>query len=316
MASFRSLLFNGVLRITAKRYARRMEVDPVAITKVRQAMENMGERMLKSYSGARFEEAELGDVPVIWSHSGQSDLARVRSDNSGVIYYCHGGGYILASPRVYRRFTGQLSQATACQVVAPDYRLAPEHPFPAAPEDALSGYKALLKQGIDPSRITIMGDSAGGNLALVTLLNIKASGLPQPNSGVLLSPWADLTGSGYSYLVNARQDPMLPADRITEAARAYAPEGDLADWKISPLFGDFEGLPPLLIHAGSTEILRDDACRSALAAQAAGVHSELKLWYRMPHVFQIFSQILPEARQAIREIAQFVEARRLEALKR
>lgn len=313
MASLRSLLFNTVARTTAKRYARSMQLEPAVLHKARQGMESMGERMLKSFSGARFEDSMLAQVPVIWSRATSSAGASETGDTSGIIYYCHGGGYILASPRVYRRFTGLLSQLTGCEVVAPDYRLAPEHPFPAAPDDALAGYRALLDQGIDAKRITVMGDSAGGNLALVTLLNIKQAGLPLPNSGVLLSPWADLTGSGYSYRENARKDPVIPANRIGEAARAYAPDEDLSDWRISPLFGSFSGLPPLLIHVGSTEVLRDDARRIAQRASAAGVYAHLKVWYRMPHVFQIFSQFIPEAREAMDEIAEFVTLRRLES---
>jgi len=155
----------------------------------------------------------------------------------------------------------------------------------------------------------IAGDSAGGNLALVTLLRARDAGLPLPSAAVLLSPWTDLTGSGSSMQTNAKLDPMLPAQRIDEAARMYAPLANLDDPDISPLFGDFAGLPPLSIHVGTTEILLDDSRRLADRARQHGVRVELKTWHRMPHVFPMFADFLPEGRRALGEIAQFIGAR-------
>jgi len=184
--------------------------------------------------------------------------------------------------------------------------LAPPLPIRAT-EDALAAYKALLQQGTPAQRIVISGDSAGGNLALVTLLNIRQAKLPTPAAAVLLSPWADLTGSGESMQINAASDAMLPGERMPEAAHLYAGEHNLRDWRISPLFGDYSGLPPLMIHVGSTEILRDDARRVAATAEAAGVDVTLKEWPQAPHVFPVFADLLPEGRAALAEIALWLD---------
>ena len=155
----------------------------------------------------------------------------------------------------------------------------------------------------------VAGDSAGGNLALVTLLRARDLGLPLPGGAVLLSPWTDLTGSGASIRTNAKRDPMLPAQRIDEAARMYAPTAQLDSPDVSPLFGDFTGLPPLSVHVGTTEILLDDSQRLVERARQHGVSAHLERWHRMPHVFPMFADFIPEGRQALDKIGQFVSTR-------
>jgi acetyl esterase/lipase len=251
--------------------------------------------------GLERERSALGGVPVEWT--------RPR-DARGVVYYCHGGGYLVGSPVAYRRFASRLARASHHDVAMIDYRLAPEHPFPAATDDALAGYRALLAAGHDPASIVLAGDSAGGGLALVTLLRIVEAGLALPAAAVLLSPWTDLAATGRSVHENAAADPMLPASRIAEAAAMYAADVPLEHPWVSPLYGDFAGLPPLLVLVGSTEILRDDAVRIAERARAAGVDAELQVWRNAPHVFPVFADILPEGRRAVHHIADFVKRSR------
>lgn len=294
MPSLRSKLINAVVRHTAKRRLVAMELDAAAIAQARAGLDRFG-ASAKPAEGQRRESGHLGGVAT--------EFTRIEAPR-GIIYYCHGGGYIVGSPVAYRRFANRLAAATGYDVAVIDYRLAPEHPYPAAPDDALTGYRALIDASQDPRQIVIAGDSAGGNLALVTLLRIKESGLPLPSGAVLLSPWTDLTGSGDSVQGNADADPMLPANRIAEAAAMYAGNHDLAHPHVSPLFGDFAGLPPIAIHVGSTEILLDDARRVAQRMNQA----QLKVWKEMPHVFPIFADVLPEGRRAINYISAFIES--------
>jgi acetyl esterase/lipase len=300
MASLRGHLLNTVIRYAGKRRLAGLEFTPAMIDATRARMERMGDRGELAPPMTRHSD-DLGGVATEWTRTNR--LSR------GVILYCHGGGYVVGSPRVYRRLAARLAALTGCDVAAIDYRLAPEHVYPAAPDDAIRAYRELLSRGIDASSIVIAGDSAGGNLALVTLLRARDLGLPLPGAGVLLSPWTDLTGSGASMQTNAKLDPMLPAQRIDEAARMYAPDADLGDPDISPLFGDFGGLPPLSIHVGTTEILLDDSQRLADRARQHGVRVELRTWHRMPHVFPMFADFLPEGRRALDEIAQFIGTR-------
>jgi acetyl esterase/lipase len=273
---------------------------PASIVASRRGLDAWGARV-RPGRGLRRERTTLGGVDVEWTRVGAP---------AGVIYYCHGGGYIVGSPLPYRRLARRLARATNHDVAVIDYRLAPEHPFPAATDDALAGYRALLDAGHAPDSIVIAGDSAGGGLALVTLLRIAESGLALPAAGVLLSPWTDLAATGASVRENEALDAMLPAARVAEAAAAYAGATALDHPWVSPLHGDYARLPPLLLFAGSTEILRDDAVRVAERARAAGVEANLQIWPEVPHVFPVFADILPEGRRAIAHIADFVQRSR------
>ena len=300
MASLRGHLLNTAIRYAGKRRLADLEFTSSTIAASRARMERLGDRVKLAPPLTRHVD-ELGGVATEWT--------RVNRPRRGVILYCHGGGYLVGSPRAYRGLAGRLASVTGCDVAVIDYRLAPEHVYPAAPDDAIAAYRALLLRAIDASSIVIAGDSAGGNLALVTLLRARDRGLPLPSAAVLLSPWTDLTGSGASMRANAQLDPMLPAQRIDEAARLYAPEAELDDPDVSPLFADFAGLPPLSIHVGTTEILLDDSQRLAERARGHGVEIELKTWHRMPHVFPMFADFLPEGRRALNEIRAFLDAR-------
>jgi epsilon-lactone hydrolase len=226
-----------------------------------------------------------------------------------VMLYLHGGGYVIGSPRSHRHLAAAIVAASQASALLLDYRLAPEHPYPAAVDDATAAYRWLLEQGIAPDHIVVGGDSAGGGLTVATLLALRDARLPLPAGGVCISPWVDLTFSGASYRTRAAADPIVTRPGIDEMARAYLgtspPESPLA----SPLFADLRGLPPLLIHVGSDEVLLDDAVQLANRAKAAGVDATLEVWDRMIHVWHWFLPMLDEAQSAVDGIGRFIRTR-------
>jgi acetyl esterase/lipase len=207
---------------------------------------------------------------------------------------------------MYRSLTSTFARRCDARVFALDYRLAPEHPFPAALDDAVAAYRWLLAQDIAPSAIVIAGDSAGGGLTLSTLLAIRDRGLPRPAGAVMIAPWVDLMSTGESIRTNARTDDVVvPDNGENKLAHAYMGDGALDDPRASGLYADLAGLPPLLIQASATEVLRDDSVRLDAKARAAGVDSKLRLWDGLPHVWHLFAH-LPETREAFDDIAPFV----------
>ncbi len=240
-------------------------------------------------------------------------LTPTAGDSGAMIYYLHGGAYTFGSMTTYRELLGRLARMTGARALWLDYRLSPECPFPAAPDDALAGYRWLLAQGVEPQRIIIAGDSAGGGLSLATLLAARDAGLPLPAGAALLSPWTDLTGTSETAISRAAVDPMLVGAGIAEAGRRYLAGADPRTPLASPLFADLHGLPPLLIQVGDAEILLDDSRMLAERARAAGVDVTLHVWDGLFHVFPIFPSLLPEARKPVEEIASFMLARMGEA---
>jgi acetyl esterase/lipase len=232
----------------------------------------------------------------------------VREARPGThVFFLHGGAYSVGSFRNYANFTWRLGRATRARVLALDYRLAPEHPHPAALEDALAGYQWLIEHGADPRRTLITGDSAGGGLTLALLLKLRDDKRPLPAGAVAMSPWTDLAITGASVETNAVRDPMLVASELPRLAKLYLGGADAHDPYASPLYADPHGLPPVLIQAGGDEILRDDAVRMAEKMKAAGCEVELHVWPGMPHVFQLLAAVMPEAQGALAEIARFTE---------
>lgn len=230
----------------------------------------------------------------------------VREARPGTdMLFLHGGAYAVGSFRNYGHFTWRLGKAARARVVALDYRMAPEHPYPAALDDALAGYRWLLGEGANPKRIVVAGDSAGGGLALALLLKLRDSGTPLPAAAVVMSPWTDLAMTGASLHSNADADPMLVASEVPRLAAMYLDGADPRDPYASPLYADPRGLPPTLIQAGGDEILLDDAVRMAETMKAAGCEVELQIWPHMPHVFQLLATVMPEAQAAVAEIARF-----------
>jgi monoterpene epsilon-lactone hydrolase len=222
------------------------------------------------------------------------------------LLYLHGGAYVSGSPALYRHFAWRLADAARTSVWMLAYRLAPEHPFPAALEDGVAGYRWLADQMPDTRQLFVMGDSAGGGLTLSLLLKLRDDGSPLPAAAVAMSPWTDLALTGPSLQSNAAADPMLNADDLPELVRHYLAGADPQTPYASPLYGDPAGLPPVLIQVGSDEILRDDATRTAEKLQLNDHRSRLEIWPRMPHVFQLFVPFLPEARKAIARAGDFI----------
>lgn len=224
---------------------------------------------------------------------------------AGVILYLHGGAYVVGSVASHREFLVRLANATRAKILAIDYRLAPEHPFPAALEDAVSAYRWLLAQGLPPADLMLAGDSAGGGLALAALLALRDDGRSLPAGVICLSPWVDLALTGASIRAKAHLDPILTQASLEKSARLYAAGHALTAPLISPLYATLDGLPPLLILVGGDEILADDASRIAAKARRAGVAVTLEVWEGMFHVFPI-TPFLPESQRALAQIAAFV----------
>ena len=222
------------------------------------------------------------------------------------IYYLHGGGYVVGSPELYRPFTATLAKAAQAKVFVPQYRLAPEHRFPAAVDDAVAGYRWLLAQGVRPANLLIGGDSAGGGLTLATLVRLRAEGVPLPAAAVLFSPWTDLAGTGKSLQANEATDAMFYADALNWFAPIYLGKASALEALASPLYADLKGLPPLLLFVSKSECLLDDSLRVAAKARAAGVSVDLQAWDGLPHVWPVLVGLLPEARAALQLTVQFM----------
>ena len=249
--------------------------------------------------GARFTAVVAGGVPAEWTEMPGADPRRA-------FLFLHGGAYNAGSPRTHRKLTAHLAQATGLKVLVPDYRLAPEHPYPAGVKDALMAYGWLLAEGRTPGDIVVGGDSAGGGLALSMLLALREAGAEQPRAAVLLAPWTDLTVSSGSYEALRDKDPIITRERLAEAGLWYAGRRDPSDPLLSPLFADLAGLPPMLIHAGGDEVMREDSTRFAERARAAGVDTAIKVWPELWHVFHHGAPNVPESMQAIGEIGDYV----------
>ncbi len=224
------------------------------------------------------------------------------------VYYLHGGGYTIGSVNTHVRMISLIAAAAGARAYAIDYRLAPEHPFPAGLDDAVTGYRWLIEQGVDPARIVIAGDSAGGGLVLATLLRLREAGDSLPAAAVLLSPWTDLEATGESIKTRREADPMIDPTGMPEMSRSYYGDEDVRNPLISPLHADFSGLPPMLIQVGDAEVLLDDSTRVARRARAAGVDITLEVDDEMIHVFQFFAPLLPEAVAAIARIGEFAKS--------
>ena len=279
--------------------ARPAPSEDAAMDERRAGLEEFMTSFASPVGDARIEPISAGGVPSEWVTVQGVDPART-------ILYLHGGAYVLGSPASHRVVTIRLARAATARVLAPDYRLAPEHPFPAAVEDAVSAYRWLLDAGTPSAQIVIAGDSAGGGLTLATLLSLRETGLELPAAGVLISPWADLACESESYLTNLDTDPMIDQEGLTGLSQMYLAGQDAAEPLASPVHADLTGLPPLLIQVGEAEKLLDDATRLTDRARDAGVDVTLERWPDMPHVWHLFADRLPEGEQAIEAVATFV----------
>jgi acetyl esterase/lipase len=243
---------------------------------------------------------DLGGVPT-------EILASPGANTAKAIFYIHGGGWVGGSPATHRALTWRLAEQVGVPVYAVDYRLAPEHPYPAGLDDCLAAYRALLAKGIAPADVVVGGDSAGGNLTLALALRLKAEGTPQPAALVCLSPATDLATGTASHTSNAKKDAMFDPRTFRTIGKYYFPGVDGTDPFISPRRGDPSGLPPVLFHASAVEMLRDDSVLMAQKMRDAGVATEIEIWPGVPHVWHVMADMLPEGRAAIAKVVAFIK---------
>jgi monoterpene epsilon-lactone hydrolase len=247
------------------------------------------------------EPVNAGGVKAEW-------ITAPGADSNRVVFYLHGGGYVMGSINTHRAMVARISRASRARALAIDYRLAPEHPFPAAVDDAVAAYRWLLSQGVDPRRIAISGDSAGGGLTLATLVALRNAKVALPACAVPISPWTDMEGTGASITTRANADPLVQKQPLLEMAKRYVGSADPRNPLASPLHADLLGLPPMLIHVGDAEVLLDDSTRVAEHAKSAGVKVTLEVWPDMIHVWHSFAMMLPEGQGAIDRIGEFIRA--------
>jgi epsilon-lactone hydrolase len=287
-----------VIKQGIKAGAKKLKLEEKKIEESRQIIESFARKFSKLPKNCKVEKIQIEGIYAEWILNNQT-----KEDK--VILYLHGGGYGYCSADTHRSLAARIMIESGVKVLLPEYRLAPEHPFPAAIEDTLTIYRWLLEQGYESSNIIFAGDSAGGGLSVVATLALRNQSEPLPAALVCLSPWVDLTSSGESYRENRNKDPYLVEELVRKTAQAYAADESLDNRLISPVFADFSGFPPMFIQVGSIEILLSDAQLLANKAQQAGVEVHFKVWEGMWHVWQI-SNRLPEAKQAVKEIGDFV----------
>jgi len=300
MPSIRSYFFEKGIKLSVKRALKNGLTDR-AMDEKRQMLDTVARKLGKLPKNCKAEKLEIEGLYAEW-------LSSEHMVSDKVILYLHGGGYAFCSANTHRPLAASIGNAAGVKVLFPEYRLAPEHPFPAAIDDAVTVYRWLLRQGYQPSNIIFAGDSAGGGLSVATTLVLRDQNEPLPRAIVCLSPWVDLTSSGESYRKNNEVDPYLTLPGVRDAANMYVGnETSLNHPLISPAFADLTGIPPLFIQAGNHEILQSDAELLAKQARHAGVDVTFKIWDGMWHVWQISGDKLPEAKKAISEIGEYIK---------
>jgi len=283
-------------------YMQKLDVANVPVETARKHLETVARTLLIRATGVHVEQSQLAGIDVDW-------LRPKGAREDKVLFYLHGGAYVLGSRRTHRQLASHMAKEAGVTAVLPEYRLAPEHPFPAAIDDAVAVYRALLEGGYKPEDIVISGDSAGGGLSVATLLALRHAGDPLPAAAILLSPFLDVTASGESATTRADQDPWFEVQDMAVVARYYcADESKWRDPLISPVFANVSGLPPMLIQVGDDEILLNDSTRLAEKLEAAGIDVEIEVWPDMWHVFQMFIGKMPESRKAVEKIGRYIRA--------
>jgi acetyl esterase/lipase len=286
------------IRWITGRYMRGLNPRTADVVQVRRQLDRFS-RFLNKATGVEVEVTEVHGLHAEW----------LRPKNAGsrpVLLYLHGGAYVLGSCCTHRKLVSHIARQAGINALLPEYRLAPEHRFPAAIEDTVGVYRALLASGVQAEDVVIAGDSAGGALTVATLLSLRHAGDPMPRAAVLLSPFLDITGSGESATSRADRDPWFSADELSAVVEHYCAPGDVRNPLVSPVFANAAGLPPTFIQVGDDEILLSDSTRFADKMRAAGCEVEIEIWPEMWHVFQLFVGKMPESRQAIDGIARFI----------
>ncbi|MEH7110548.1 alpha/beta hydrolase [Bacillus sp. JJ1764] len=298
MASPESLMVKQFLKAQSTGQGQSAAAE-FSIEAARQGLEMLS-ALTPDVSDVQVEKTTIEGIPAEWVSAPNAKADRV-------FLYLHGGAYIMGSCNTHRYLASKLSFSTEARVLVPEYRLAPEHPFPAALEDALHAYHWLCSSGYQPENIIIGGDSAGGGLTMSTLLTLKENGEPLPAVAVLISPWTDLAGTGESMETRKEADPWLSPNLTLEVPVMYLREIDPKNPIVSPIYADLSGLPPMIVHVGNDEILLDDSTRLVDRARSAGADVTFKIWEDMWHVFQTFT--IPEGQQSIDEIGEFVKSK-------
>lgn len=273
--------------------------DGLSLDERRARMEDIGTRF-PAPQRASINPVKIAERPAEWVFDPDTDDGRV-------MLYVHGGGYVQGSLASHRNLVFEIARSMKGKVLNLDYRLAPEHPFPAAVEDTVNAWAELLEMGIDPKKASFGGDSAGGGLVIAALVSARDKGLPMPSCACCISPWTDLVGTGRTMDTKASEDPMVNRAALEFFSDFYAEKEDKTHPLISPLFADLAGLPPLLIQVGTAETLLDDSRRLATRARYAGVDVSYAEWEGMPHIWHIFAPLLEKSRKAIIELGEFVE---------
>ncbi len=296
--SWQATLFNSFMRVN------KFYLSGKDFTQAKKAMKKMADKPAEKADypvDAVVKKVSLDGVNCEWVYD-----KSVSSETLKVIVYFHGGGFYAGSPATHRDAAHRLSLATGMKLLVVDYRLAPEHIFPAALEDGMTAYQWLLSNDYKSEDIAFGGDSAGGNMTLSIMQLLRQQGSKLPFAGFCVSPWADLSHSGDSWISNQRKDVMIPHSLLENAAPVYAGQKSLDDPLVSPVFADFTGFPPIYLIAGENEVLVDDANRIYQRATQANVKAEIKIWPRMPHAFTSIANFIPEGREAIQDIANFL----------
>lgn len=297
MPSWQSVFSARMNRLTG---SRRPDIQAM-VGEVRSQYERLSAGFGAGPSDAAFEPTQLGQVKGEWVRTAASDPGRL-------IVYFHGGGHVAGSPQSHRPLVARLCQAGQSCGFSLAYRKAPEFPFPAGLRDAMDIYRYLLGAGFSASSLVLAGDEAGGGIAFACALAIRNAGLPMPAAIVAMSPWADMSLSGWSLLQNAKTDAALSWNLLFVGARCYLNKSNPTDPYASPVYANFHDFPPIMVHAGSTEVLRDDASRLGDCAAKAGVPVSVEIYDGMPHLFQASSHI-SESRVSLMRLGNFIKTR-------
>jgi len=298
MLSLQARLLESYFRILRAFTPKSGEAD---LHKERIELDKLG-AMFKLPKGIAVEKASAGGVPAEW-------LTPAGVSDKRVVLYLHGGSYTCGSCNSHRSMVSNIAIASKARALLLDYRLAPEHPHPAAVEDAVAAYKWLLEGGVDPKHIVIAGDSAGGGLAVALLVSLRDANIPMPAASICLSPWTDLAFSGETWKSKAKADLIIFDYKEHAFAKMYLGGLDAKTPLASPLYADLKGLPPMLIQVGLDEVLLADSTRLVERLKQAGVNATLEEWEKMQHVWQFTASFMPEARRAVQKIGGFIDKR-------
>ena len=279
-------------------YLNRFDVKTLVVVTVRKRLDFFA-GMVPTAGGIRVKKDSVAGLYAEW-------LAPANAPENKLLLYWHGGAYVMGSCKSHRPFVSHIARQAGIRALLPEYRLAPEHPFPAAVEDSVNVYRALLQQGYEPGNIVVGGDSAGGGLTVAMLLSLRDAGDPLPGAVILLSPWLDLSGQGESMITRADQDPWFHAQDLATITRHYCDEGQLTNALASPVFADASGFPQTLIQVGNDELLLSDSERFAGNIRAGGGQVEVDVWPHMWHVWQMCIGLMPESRRAVEKLGAYI----------